>query len=585
MALLKRLLPERIFSYLLQKKLSKLAYLNIEFVMKKPLIFIVDDDPAVLNAITRDVKSEYRKEYRVVATQSANEALEALKSLKNKGETVALFLSDQRMPEMLGVEFLEQARAYYPQAKRILLTAYSDIEAAIKAINDVQLDYYLNKPWNPPEEKLYPILNDQLDEWQHHHIPEFLGIRIVGHQWSPKSHKIKDFLAGNLVPYQWLDVDTNPMGKELLAVNQLPQDDLPAIFFEDGSYITNPTIQQIGDKTGMKSQAAHELYDVAIIGAGPAGLAAAVYGGSEGLKAILIEKRAPGGQAGTSSRIENYLGFPKGLSGAELSRRAISQVTRFGVEFLAPQEVKKITFRDGYKVLILGDGSELMARSIIITTGVDYRKHPANGVDRFTGAGVYYGAATTEAGAILNEDVYIVGGGNSAGQAAMYLSKFAKNVFIAVRKPDLSSSMSQYLIDQIGETDNITLLGHTEVVEAHGKDKLQSLILRHNQTEETQEVKAAALFIFIGAKPYTDWIDIDVIRDKRGFLETGNALAHYEIFPKVWKQNREPYLLETCVPGIFAAGDVRSGAMNRVASAVGEGSMAIKFVHQYLAEN
>lgn len=553
--------------------------------MKKPIIFLVDDDSAVLNAVARDIKSTYRKQYRIIATQSANEGLDALKELKNKGETVALFLSDQRMPEMLGVEFLEKAKVFYPQAKRILLTAYSDIEAAIKAINDVQLDYYLTKPWDPPEEKLFPILTDQLEEWQYHHIPAFFGIRIVGYQWSPKSHTLKDFLSGNLVPYQWMDIETNPNAKELLEMNDISEKELPAVFFEDGSYLKNPTLQELGDKSGMKSKANQKTYDVAIIGAGPAGLAAAVYGGSEGLNSILIEKRAPGGQAGTSSRIENYLGFPKGLSGAELSRRAISQVARFGVEFLAPQEVDKITHKDNYKILTLGDGSEITARSVIITTGVDYRKHPANGIDKFTGAGVYYGAATTEAGAIKGEDIYMVGGGNSAGQAAMYLSKFAKQVYITVRKPDLSSSMSQYLIDQIAGTENITVLGYTEVIDAEGDERLEKLKLKNNEEGVEKLVDAAALFIFIGARPYTSWIDMNILRDKRGFLETGSSLTHYEEFNKVWKLPRKPYLLETCSPGIFAAGDVRAGAMNRVASAVGEGAMAVKFVHQYLGEN
>lgn len=552
---------------------------------KKPLIFIVDDDESVLKSVTRDVKSEYRSDYRVMSTTSANEALDSLKELKNQGETIALFLSDQRMPEMLGVEFLEQAKKYYPEAKRILLTAYSDTEAAIKAINDVQLDYYLLKPWNPPEEKLYPVLNDQLDEWQASFVPDFQGIKIVGYQWSPRSHAIKDFLAGNLLPYQWLDYETNDQGKELMEINELEAAALPVVFFEDGTYLKNPTIAEVGDKVGMQVNASAEMYDVAVVGAGPAGLAAGVYGGSEGLNTILIEKRAPGGQAGTSSRIENYLGFPKGLSGADLSRRAITQATRFGIEFLSPQEVTDIEIKDQYKIIKLKDGSAVNAKAVIITAGVDYKKHPAKGIEDFTGAGVYYGAATTEAYACKDQDIYIVGGGNSAGQAAMYLSKFAKNVFIVVRKPDLSSSMSQYLIDQISETENIQLLGETEIVEVNGDDRLKEVVVRNNQSN-TQETKpAAALFIFIGAKPMTGWLSLDIVKDTRGFLETGPGLNRYENFKKSWKLEREPYLLETCIPGIFAAGDVRSGAMNRVASAVGEGSMAIKFVHEYLADN
>lgn len=553
--------------------------------MKKPIIFLLDDDPAVLKSVQRDIRSEYRKDFRIVATQSANEALEALADFKKKGEVIALFLSDQRMPEMLGVEFLEKAKAFYPEAKRILLTAYSDIEAAIKAINDVQLDYYLLKPWDPPEEKLYPVLNDQLEEWKGNYVPQFEGIRIVGYQWSPKSHEIKDFLSGNLMPYLWMDVETSADGQELLQLNNIETKDLPAVFFEDGSFLTNPSTADVGGKAGMTVQAKQKMYDVAVIGAGPAGLAAGVYGGSEGLNTLLIEKRAPGGQAGTSSRIENYLGFPKGLSGAELSRRAITQATRFGIEFLSPQEVVNIEVKDHYKIITLKDGSVVNSKAIIITSGVDYRKHPAKGIDEFTGAGVYYGAATTEAGACKDQDIYIVGGGNSAGQAAMYLSKFASKVHIVVRKPDLSSSMSQYLIDQIAGTPNIDVLGQTEVLEVKGEERLEQVVLRNNQTNTEETKDAVALFIFIGAKPMTEWLELDIIKDGRGFLETGPSLTKYDNFKKSWKLPREPFLLETCIPGIFAAGDVRSGAMNRVASAVGEGSMAIKMVHEYLAEN
>jgi len=553
--------------------------------MKKPVIITVDDDPSVLKAVMRDLRSQYRKEYRIVGTESANEALQFIKELKNKGEVVALFLSDQRMPEMLGVEFLDQAMEIFPEAKRILLTAYSDIDAAIQAINEVQLDYYLMKPWDPPEEKLYPVISDQLDEWQSTFKPGFDGIKIVGYQWSPKSHRIKDFLSGNLIPYQWLDFETNEEGKSLTELNDIAEKDLPVVFFEDGSILHDPSLPQVGEKTGMKSTASQKMYDVVIIGAGPAGLAAGVYGGSEGLNTLLIEKRAPGGQAGTSSRIENYLGFPKGLSGADLSRRAISQATRFGIEFLSPQEVENIKLHDQYKILTLGDGNEVNAKAVIITTGVDYRKLDTKGIEKFTGAGVYYGAATTEAHACLNRDVYIVGGGNSAGQAAMYMSKFAKDVYIVIRKGDLSSSMSQYLIDQIGQTDNIHLLPKTVIKSVDGDERLQSLVLESNEDQSTREVDAAALMIFIGAKPYTDWLDLDIIKDPRGFIETGNSATHYEEFRKVWKLERDPTMLETSVPGIFAAGDVRSGAMNRVASAVGEGAMAIKFVHEYLAEN
>lgn len=553
--------------------------------MKKPILFLLDDDPAVLKSVQRDVRAQYRNTYRIVATQSANEALSALEDFKKKGEVVALFLSDQRMPEMLGVEFLEKAKAHYPDAKRILLTAYSDTEAAIKAINDVQLDYYLLKPWDPPEEKLYPVLDDQLDEWQANFIPDAAGVKIVGYQWSPKSHEIKDFLSGNLMPYHWMNVDTSDQAKELLLLNSIDLKELPVVFFDDGSFLTNPTIAEVGQKTGMSIIAKQEMYDVAVIGAGPAGLAAGVYGGSEGLNTLLIEKRAPGGQAGTSSRIENYLGFPKGLSGAELSRRAIAQATRFGIEMLSPQEVASIVVKDNYKIITLKNGSTVNSKTIIISSGVDYRKHPAKSIDQFTGAGVYYGAATTEAAACQNEDIYIVGGGNSAGQAAMFLSKFAKKVHIVVRKSDLSSSMSQYLIDQIGGTTNIEVVGDSEITEVKGDDRLSEIVLKNNADEKEELRSAVALFIFIGAKPMTDWLSLEIIKDKRGFIETGPSLMNYKEFKKNWKLKRDPLLLETCIPGIFAAGDVRSGAMNRVASAVGEGSMAIKFVHEYLATN
>lgn len=553
--------------------------------MSNPILFIVDDDPQVLRAVVRDLRNVYGKDYRILSTVSAREALHLLTDLKNKNETVALFLSDQRMPEMLGVEFLEKAKVIFPEAKRILLTAYSDTDAAIRAINEVQLDYYLMKPWDPPEERLYPVLNDHLEEWQSNYQPLFRGIRIVGFQWSPRSHRIKDFLSGNLIPYQWLDIESNETGKELITLNKLEIKDLPIVFFEDGSYLINPEIKDVGERTGMRSKASKTMYDVTIIGAGPSGLAAAVYGASEGLNTALIEKRAPGGQAGTSSRIENYLGFPQGLSGSELSRRAISQATRFGVEFLSPVEVVDISLKDNYKIIKLVDGNELNTRSVIITTGVDYRTLEATDVEKFTGAGIYYGAATTEAHACRDRDVYIVGGGNSAGQAAMYLANFAANVWIVIRKKDLTATMSHYLIDQISTTSNIRLLPESVVTEVSGKDQLEEIVVENLRNGSRQNLKAAALFIFIGAKPVTDWIKVNVIKDQKGFIETGRDLLKYDTFKRSWKLDREPFLLETCSPGIFAAGDVRAGAMNRVASAVGEGAMAIKFVHEYLAEN
>jgi len=553
--------------------------------MKKPIIFTVDDDPQVLRAVTRDLRKKYRSEYRILSTNSPIEALESLPELKIQGETIALFLSDQRMPEMIGVDFLEQAKAHFPDAKRVLLTAYSDTDAAIKAINEVQLDYYLLKPWNPPEERLYPILDDLLDDWLANYKPDFQGIKLVGYQYSPKSHTIKDFLSGNLIPYRWLDVESSEKATELCLINNVESSQLPAIFFEDGSHLIDPTPVQIAEKLGRSPSADHEIYDVVIIGAGPAGLAAAVYGGSEGLKTLLIEKRAPGGQAGTSSRIENYLGFPKGLSGSDLARRAITQATRFGVEFLSPQEVVNIESVDQYKKISLADGNCLNAKAVVITTGVNYRMLESKGLSDFTGAGVYYGAAMTEAHAFKDKQVYIVGGGNSAGQAAMYLSTFAEKVHIVIRRESLVSTMSAYLIDQIKGTKNIELVPFTEVLEASGNGHLQKLILKNNKEESQKDVEADGLFIFIGARPYTDWIGENVIKNDKGFIETGKELGKYDSFPKVWKLNRQPYMLETCNPGIFAAGDVRAGAMNRVASAVGEGAMSIKYVHEYLADS
>ncbi|MAL18460.1 MAG: fused response regulator/thioredoxin-disulfide reductase [Balneola sp.] len=553
--------------------------------MSKPIIFAIDDDPQVIRTITRDLRSQYRNDYRILSTDSAKEALETLPELKKKGETVALFLSDQRMPQMLGVEFLEKAKEIFPEAKRVLLTAYSDMEAAISAINDVQLDYYLLKPWDPPEEKLYPVLDDQLDEWLANFKPEFRGIRLVGYQYSPKSHAIKDYLSGNLIPYRWLDIEGNEKAKELLNDHKVNTEHLPAIFFEDGSHFTDPSPKEIAKKLGRSPTASENIYDVAIIGAGPAGLAAAVYGGSEGLNTLLIEKRAPGGQAGTSSRIENYLGFPKGLSGSDLARRAITQAKRFGVEFLSPQEVVDISLTDQYKTIKMVDGFEVNAKAVVITTGVNYRKLESKGISDFTGAGIYYGAAMTEAHAFKDKKVYIVGGGNSAGQAAMYLSTFAKEVKILIRGESLVSSMSSYLIHQLDDTDNITVMPHTEIEEACGEGNLQKLILHNNEEDNRFDVEADGLFIFIGARPYTDWIKANVIKSDRGFIETGKELHRYDNFSKTWKLERQPYLLETCSPGIFAAGDVRAGAMNRVASAVGEGSMAIKYVHEYLADS
>ncbi|WP_031527145.1 FAD-dependent oxidoreductase [Dyadobacter crusticola] len=552
--------------------------------MGLPIIFSIDDDPQVLRAISRDLKSHYRDKYKVLSTTSVAEAMESLLELQNKGEEVAIFISDQRMPEMQGVDFLEKAKVLFPFAKKVLLTAYSDTEAAIKAINDVQLDYYLMKPWDPPEEKLYPAVDELLRDWQANYRPDFKGIKVLGYQFSPKSHELKDFLAGNLVPYTWLDAESNELGKQIRTTNNLCPVDFPAIIFEDGSLLKTPSLMEVAERIGLNGKTKQQIYDVIIIGAGPAGLAASVYGASEGLSTLLIERKAPGGQAGTSSRIENYLGFPMGLSGAELTRRAVTQATRFGTEMLSPQSVKEIKLKDKYKTIVLGDGSEINAKAVVITTGVDYRKLETQGIEEFTGKGIYYGAASTEATSCGNKDVYVLGGGNSAGQAAMYLSKFARNVFIIVRKTDLTSSMSSYLIDQIRGTENISVLGCTEIVEATGSDRLESLRLVDLNTNEQRTAPADALFIFIGARPYTDWVGLEIIKNSKGFIETGREMKSYSNFKQIWKADRDPYLLETSSPGIFAAGDVRAGAMNRVTSAVGEGSMSISFVHQYLSE-
>ncbi len=552
--------------------------------MNEPIIFCIDDDSQVLRAITRDLKKQYRGTYKVLSTDLVTEALESLAQLKNQGDSIALFIADQRMPGMDGVSFLVKAREYFPEAKRVLLTAYSDTDAAIKAINEVRLDYYLMKPWDPPEEKLYPVVNELLDEWQYNYKPNFKGIKLIGYQFSPKSHIIKEFLAGNLVPYQWMDIEKSKEGKQLLELNNLDFKDLPVVFMEDGSTLSAPAIAELAGKVGLTPTLKNDVYDVVIIGAGPAGLAAAVYGASEGLKTLLIERHAPGGQAGTSSRIENYLGFPSGLSGSELTRRAITQATRFGTEFLLPQDVKAIYEKDGYKRIMLEGGTEINTRTVVITTGVDYRKLETKGIEEFTGAGVYYGAAMTEAASCKDKEVFIVGGGNSAGQAAMYLSKFARNVYIVIRKEDLSSSMSAYLIDQLNGTANIRVLGGTEIREALGNDRLGQVCIGSIDGNKVEVRQADALYIFIGARPYTDWIGDEIIRNDKGFIETGRDVKSYESFQKKWKLKRDPYLLETSAPGIFAAGDVRANAMNRVASAVGEGSMAISFVHKYLAE-
>ena len=551
--------------------------------MKKPVLLCIDDDPQVLSAIDRDLRREFRADYRVLRAASGEEALATIRELREREEPLALILADQRMPGLEGVEVLTQARVLYPDAKRVLLTAYADTEAAIRAINSARLDHYLMKPWDPPEQLLYPTLHDLLAAWQAAYKPRFRGVRLIGFQWSPRSHELKDFLAGYMVGYQWLDFETDAEAQNLLARKQLTTHDLPVVVLEDGTTLANPTPTELATRIGLTVQASQDLYDVVVIGGGPAGLAAGVYGASEGLKTLVIERQTPGGQAGTSSRIENYLGFPTGLSGSELAHRAWAQAVRLGAEILAPQEVTGLCVQDGYKVLTLTDGSEVRTRAVVLTTGVSYRTLDVPGIDRLSGAGVYYGAARTEARSCEAQDVYIVGGGNSAGQAAMYLATYARRVFILIRGESLAASMSAYLIEQIGQTDNIELLPFTEVTEVCGQDHLEEVVL--SRRGEVERRPARALFVFIGARPSTEWVCDTIVCDGKGFVLTGRDLVTDPRYATAWQHpRREPYLLETCVPGIFAAGDSRAGAMARVASAVGEGSMAIKFVHQYLDE-
>lgn len=550
--------------------------------MKKPVLLAVDDDPQVLSAIDRDLRQEFRRDYRVLRAASGDEALTTIRELKAREEPLALILADQRMPGMEGVELLAEARTLYPDAKRVLLTAYADTEAAIRAINSARLDHYLMKPWDPPQQLLYPTLHDLLKAWELTYKPRFDGLRLIGFQWSPLSHDLKDFLAGYLVGYQWLDFETNPDARTLLEAKGLTSHDLPVVLLEDGTALARPTTTDVATRIGLTVQASQELYDVVVIGAGPSGLGAAVYGASEGLRTLVIERQAPGGQAGTSSRIENYLGFPTGLSGSELAHRAWAQAVRLGAEFLAPQEVTELCVQDGYKVLTLADGGTVRTRAVVLATGVSYRTLDVPGESHLSGAGVYYGAARTEARSCEEQDVYIVGGGNSAGQAAMYLSTYARQVYILIRGENLAASMSAYLIEQIAQTPNIEILPFTQVQEVCGQDHLEEVVINRNGHVERRP--ARALFVFIGAKPSTEWVCQTAVCDGKGYVLTGRDLVQDPRYGAIWKHNREPYLLETCVPGVFAAGDSRAGAMARVASAVGEGAMAIKFVHQYLDE-
>jgi thioredoxin reductase (NADPH) len=552
--------------------------------MARPVILTIDDDPEVLQAIARDLRQQYGDHCRIVRADSGATPLETLQQLKLRNETVAIFLVDQRMPQISGVDFLERAIEHFPDAKRVLLTAYADTDAAIQAINSARLDYYLLKPWDPPEERLYPVLDDLLDDWFASFRPPFEGIRVVGNRWSPDSHQVKDFLARNQIPYEWLDIEQSKEGQQLVEYARCSRLQLPLVLFSDGSSLLQPKPLQLAERIGLQLQAGKPFYDLAIVGAGPAGLAAAVYGASEGLRTVTIEREAPGGQAGTSSRIENYLGFPVGLSGGDLARRAVTQARRFGVEILTPQEVTGIRLQDPYRTLILADGSEINCHSLILALGVSWRRLQIPGIDRLTGAGVYYGAAQTEAFACKDEEVYIVGGANSAGQAAMYFSKYARKVIMLVRGESLTKSMSQYLIDQIEATPNIEVRVYSSVVEVKGETNLEAIAIANSITGETEIVSAKYLFIFIGAQPLTEWLDGIVDRDDKGFILTGADLQAENRHPQGWKLDRDPFLLETNIPGIFAVGDVRHNSIKRVASGVGEGSICVQFVHRYLAK-
>jgi thioredoxin reductase (NADPH) len=555
--------------------------------MAKPILLSVDDDSDVLRAVERDLRSHYGAEYRVLASDSPEGALDLLKQLKVRNDSVALLLADQRMPKMDGVEFLREAMQIFPQAKRALLTAYADTNAAISAINEVNINYFFLKPWDPPEEHLYPQLDDLLDDWQASYRPTFQGIQVLGTRWSPRSYELRDFLARNRVPYQWIDVElsaNDPETKRLLEALGPEAANLPVVLFPDGTKLLESAPAEVAQKVGLRTRAQTNFYDLAIVGGGPAGLAAAVYGASEGLHTVMIEREAPGGQAGMSARIENYLGFPNGLSGGDLARRAVVQAQRFGVEILSPQEAVGVRTEGSYRIIKLADGSELSCHALMIATGVQWRLLEAPGIDRLQGAGVYYGGGATEALSCKGETIYVVGGANSAGQAAMNFAKYADRVVILVRGDSLASSMSQYLIDQIKETPNIQLWAHASVAEVHGETHLEEISVMCSDTNKVERVPASAMFIFIGALPRTDWLADVVERDDHGFILTGPDLVWEGKSPKGWTLERDPFLLETNTPGLFAVGDVRHGSVKRVASGVGEGSVAVQFIHQYLSK-
>src|SRR5712672_1786032 len=555
--------------------------------MPKPVMLTVDDDPEVLRAIERDLRGHYAEHYRVMRATSGSAALTTLRELKARNNPVALLLADQRMPQMDGVGFLTQAMDIHPQAKRALLTAYADTNAAIDAINEARVHYCLMKPWDPPEEKLFPALDDLLHDWTASFRPPYEGIRVLGTRWSNRSYELREFLARNQVPYQWIDVELAQSDAEVRGlIDSLgPEaEKLPLILFPDGTRLPEPPLPAVADKIGLRTHALTNFYDLAIVGGGPAGLAAAVYGASEGLRTVIIEREAPGGQAGLSSRIENYLGFPAGLSGNDLARRAVVQAQRFGVEILSPQEAVGVRTEGSYRFIKLADDSEISCHALMIASGVQWRRLDAPGIDKLQGAGVYYGGGATEALSCKGEIIYVVGGANSAGQAAMNFSKYAERVVILVRGPSLASTMSQYLIEQIEQTPNIQLWTHANVAEAHGETHLEEVSVLCSDTNKIERVPASSMFIFIGALPRTDWLGDLVERDDRGFILTGPDLIWDGKHPRGWTLERDPFLLETNIPGLFAVGDVRHGSVKRVASGVGEGSVAVQFIHQYLSK-
>lgn len=548
--------------------------------MAKPVILTVDDDPEVLGAIERDLKQHYRTDYRILKAVSGGEALEAARQLKQRGIPVALFLADERMPGMSGTEFLREAIKLHPESRRVLLTAYADTQAAISGINDVGLDHYLLKPWDPPAERLYPVLDDLLSDWTAHVRLPYDGIRVAGAQSSPRSFAVKEFLSSNQIPYQWVDVDQDPSTRELIR-SFGAETKLPVVLFPDGTFLAAPTTRELAEKTGMQTKARLPFYDLLIVGGGPAGLAAAVYGASEGLRTALVEQSAPGGQAGTSSRIENYLGFPSGVSGADLARRATTQARRFGAEVIA-QEVVGLRREDPYRVARLADGTDVSCYAVVLATGVAVRKMETPGSEALLGIGVYYGAAMTEAATYRGQDVCVVGAGNSAGQGALFFSRYARRVTMLVRADSLSRSMSRYLIDRIEAASNIEVVTGVEVSAVRGTGRLEKVILRRLAEGDERELDAAAMFIFIGARPQTELVAGFLEVDEAGFVVTGPDLTPQGRRPRGWTLERDPFLFESSVPGVFAAGDVRAGSSKRVAAAVGEGSGAVGVVHRYL---